>query len=895
MRQTQSPGAHGRNINARKSMCDPTVGAGLALSLVELGRSWTCTAARLVTAIDPSKTLGTWAFRYPARRPPKPRGARWPAILLTILLSANVRPHPLLAHFPSEQPSPASSLRDGPGAKPRTPQSAVPLLGCFDSEGAIGAILPHPQQLPPIPPELQNADTTVTVRADSQQKIGEDYTLKGHVVISFRDMEVQADQVSYDHSSGGVLAKGHVTFSDPRAHLEAEEAHYNLVTEKGWFTHARGYVRASAVRRGNVLESPSPFYVSAERLEALEENTYQLDRGKVSLCDDQAKGWSLETRSARLEVGDKVVAHGTLFRFLRVPMLYAPVLVSSARHEPRQTGFLIPQLGSSAQKGFIIGEGFFWAINPSVDLLLGVTNYSQRGVAPSGRLRARPSETSEVTAEFFTIDDRGFGPNRQNRASGESVLAQGRAADLGYGFRGVLDVYYINSLAFQSTWAPSFTQAVSPEVHQNGFLTRNSGAYSTSVLVSRNQDFLSTSQAPGNSILIRQVPSFSFSGMDHQLGSSPFYFALDTSAAGVARSQPGFATQDFTDRLDFYPGVTLRLKPFWGFHLTPSLGARVTHYGTSVTPQLDPFTRLLGEFAVDLRPPSLEKVLAQPHWGQRFKHVIEPDISYRLVRVRDPEEVQRVVRFDQIDTLAQTSEFEYSLTSTILMRKDVPEGQPDQDAPPPAHELLSLRLAQKYYFDPTFAGALVPGQLLVFEPTLSLTGFAFAEGRHLSPLVGVLKFAPFSDYDTELKADISPYAGFLDAGITSRVRRGPVALSVTDFYVSRTESLINSPPSTLPSQVTPFNLLRTLFIFGDVNRKGFSGATGVDYNFVLGIAHNIIGQASYNFGCFAFDFEYQYFELGTLRRGNSFRFALALANVGTFGNLKQRDRLRISQ
>ncbi len=758
----------------------------------------------------------------------------------------------------------------------------------------MAAILPNPQQLPPIPPELQNPDTTVTIRADSQQKIGEVYTLKGHVVISYRDMDVQADRVTYDHASGDVQAEGHVTFSDPKAHLEADEAHYNVLTEKGWFTHARGYVRASAMRRRDVLVSPSPFYVSADRIEALQENTYQLDRGKVSLCDDQAKGWSLETRSARLEVGDKVVTHGTLFRFLRVPMLYAPVLVSSARYEPRQTGFLIPQIGSSAQKGFIIGDGFFWAINPSVDLLLGVTNYSQRGVAPSGRFRARPSDTSEISAEFFAIDDRGFGPNRENQASGESVLAQGEAADLGYGFRGVLDVYYINSLAFQSTWAPSFTQAVSPEVHQNGFLARNFGPYSASFLVSRDQDFLSTSQAPGNSILIWKAPSFSFSGIDHQLGISPFYLAFDTSAAGAAREQPGFSTQNLADRLDFHPVLTFRSKPFWGFHLTPSVGARVTQYGTSLTPHLDPLTRLLGEFAVDLRPPSLEKVLAQPHWGHHFKHVIEPDIRYRLVRVQDPEEVQRVVRFDELDTFAQTSEFEYSLTNTILMRKDTPESQTDQDAPPPAHELLSLRLAQKYYFDPTFGGAFVPGQLVVFEPTLSLSGFAFAQGRHLSPVVGVLKFEPFSDYDTEVRADVSPYAGFLDVGITSRVRRGPVALAVTDFYVSRTESLINLPPSTLPSQVSPFNLLRTLFIFGDVNRKGLSGAAGVDYNFVLGIAHNIIGQASYNFGCFALDFEYQYFELGTLRRGNSFRFALALANVGTFGNLKQRDRLRIN-
>jgi LPS-assembly protein len=833
---------------------------------------------------------------WPGQTPTSPKAKLSVAFLAMVLLTY-VGKGPALAQTSSEERQlsfSTANLSDGPGMEFQAARKSAPLLGCFSTQDAIAAILSGGQQLPPIPPEFQNPETTVTFRADSQQKIGETYKLKGHVVISYRDMEVRADDATYDHTSGEVVAVGHVTFSDPRSHLEADEGHYNFVTQKGWFANARGFVRSSAVPRRNVMVSQSPFYISAEKLEALGENTYRLDSGKVSLCEDEAKGWSLQARSARLELGDKLVTHGTLFRFLSLPLFYAPVLVSSAEREPRQTGFLIPTIGTSSQKGFTIGDGFFWAINPSVDLLLGVTNYSARGVAPSGRFRARPSETSDIMAEFFSIDDRGFGPDRETKASGESVLVQGGAADLAYGFRGVVDVYYINSQAFQSTWAPSFTQAVSPEVYQNGFLTKNFGAYSANFYVSRDQDFLSTSQAPGNSIIIGQTPSFYFSGVDKQLGSSPFYFAFDTSASGVWRVQPGFSTQGIADRLDLHPVFTLRSKSFWGFHLTPSVGLRVTQYGTSVTVQQNPLTRLLGEFALDLRPPSLEKVLAQPHWGHRFKHVIEPDIRYSLVRVQDPEEIQHVVRIDELDTLAQTNEIEYSLTSTILMRKDAPQDQTDSDEVGSARELLSLRLAQKYYFDPTFGGALVPGELVVFEPTLDLTGFAFAQGRHLSPIVAVLKFEPFSNYDTEVKADISPYSGFLDVGLTSRVRRGPLALSVTDFYVSRTESLITSPPSTPPSQATQFNLLRTLFTFGDINRKGLSGAGGVDYNFVLGIAHNIVGQASYNFGCFGLDFEYQYYNLGTLRRGNSFRIALALANVGTFGNLKARDTLRIT-
>ncbi len=817
--------------------------------------------------------------------------------LLGVFLLAALANGTALAQIALEEgqsPSTTSIPSDGAGTRSHAARSGTPLLGCFNAQDTIAAILPQAQPAaggPAIPPELQNAQTTVTIRADSQQKTGNTYKLKGHVSISYRDMEVRADEVTYDHTSGEVVAEGRVTFTDTRAHLEADEAHYNLVTEKGWFANARGYLRAPAVARRNIMVTQSPFYLSAERVEALEENTYQLEKGKVSLCDDQAKGWSLETRRARLDLEDKVVTHGTVFRFLRVPLLYAPVLVSSAKRSPRQTGFLIPQIGNSGQKGFILGEGFFWAINPSVDLLLGVENFSRRGPAGSARLRARPSETSDLNATYFRVNDRGIGPNRENRAQGETIQAQGQVRDLGYGFRGILDVNYINSLAFQSTWAGSFTAAVTPEVHQTGFLTKNFDAYSLNFSVSRYQDFLSAQQTPGNSIVIQQTPSLSFSGIDKQVGGSPFYFDFDSSTAGLERVQPGFQTTDFVPRLDLRPQVTLRSKPLWGLHLTPSAGLRATYYGTSLTSNRDPLTRLLAELSFDLRPPSLEKVLAKPYRGRRFKHVIEPDVRYRLVRAEDAQQIPDIVRFDQIDTLAETNEIEYSLTNLILIRKDAPPGQEDTAS---AHELISLRLSQKYYFDPTFGGALQPGSVF-WEPTLSVTGFAFAQGRRLSPVVSVLKFSPFSDYDTELRADISPSGGVRDAGITSRVRRGELALAVTDFYISRAATLIATQASPGASTSTSFNLLRAVFTYGDINRKGLSGAAGVDYNFVQRVTHAVTGQVSYNFGCFGLDFEYQYFGLGALRHENVFRMALSLANVGSFGTLKQRDKLRILQ
>lgn len=731
--------------------------------------------------------------------------------------------------------------------------------------------------------------STVTVSSISQEKNGDVSILRGNVVVTYKEMRLTADLASYNQSTGEVVAKGHVTYNDPTAHLEAVELHYNVATEKGWFLNGKGYLRSHVKHRRGVIETQNPFYVQARIVERLNELSYKITDGRVTTCPCESTGWSISTRSASVKVGDKVIARNNMFHFLRVPVLYAPVLVDSISPRPRQSGFLLPTIGNSSQKGFTIGDGFYWAMNRSADLTLGAVDYAKRGIGGIGEFRARPSADSSFDVSAFGVNDRGPTRSPALAAPGESIRAIGNADHFWAGFRGVVNVDYASSLAFREAFANNFTQAVTSEARQMGFLTKNFNAYSANFYISRYQNFLSTVGGAANSITIRHTPSFSFSGMDRQVGHTPLFFSFDTSAGAVSRTQPDFETPNFSDRFNLHPELTLRMKPFWHFHLTPSGGVWLTRYGASLKPNRSGVDRLMGDFTLDLRPPSLEKVFARPIGGYLVKHVVEPDIQYRLVRATDPQDIMDVVRFDALDTMAETNEIEYALTNSILVRKDVAPGQPI----PQAHELVSLRLSQIYYFDPTFDGALQPGKNIVWQPTAALTGFAFAQGRNLSPLVSVLKLAPSSSYDTELRADFSPNGGgVLNAGITSNVHRGLVGVSLTDFFINRTAAQLTPVLPTTPlSQIPSFNLLRTLVTYGNMDHNGFSGAAGVDYNFVERVAHQTVGQAGYRFSCFAVNVEYRRFSLGPLRRENEFRVAISLANVGTFGNLRQNERL----
>ena len=479
----------------------------------------------------------------------------------------------------------------------------------------------------------------------------------------------------------------------------------------------------------------------------------------MTTCECAKKGWLLSARQARVTVGDKVVAHDAVFRFLGIPIFYFPIVVDSIAREPRQTGFLLPNIGNSTQKGYIVGDGFFWAINPSADLMLGVEDYSKRGLAERGEFRAKPSQNADFTVQYFGVNDKDS--NVSLRAPGESIHAVGKDDDIGDGFRAVANVDYVNTMAFRITWSGTYTEAVSSEAVQSGFVTKNWDAYSFNVSAERYEDFLSTQLVPANAVIIRHLPSIQFAGEDREIGDSPVYFSFETSVDAVGRTEPGLTLPLLEDRLDFHPQFLLRPKEFWHFRFIPSIGFRATRYGASLAPDHTPVNRLLAEIGLDLRPPSLEKVFANSYRGYRLKHVIEPDIQYHLVRAHDPEDILDIIRFDAMDIFTETNEVEYSLTNSILARKDVPDNSPDI---PQARDIFSWRISQKYYFDPTFGGALVPGQNNVFASTIDLTGFAFEHGQRFSPIDSVFKFAPFSNYDTEIRTDMSPSGSRRRAG-----------------------------------------------------------------------------------------------------------------------------------
>ena len=403
---------------------------------------------------------------------------------------------------------------------------------------------------------------------------------------------------------------------------------------------------------------------------------------------------------------------------------------------------MIPDTAENSSKGLVLGDAYYWAPTDWMDTTIGANYYSKRGWEQNGDLRMRPWEDAKLDATYFGVEDRGLPqptgpPINQGGHEGKMLFT----ALLPHGWRAVADLDNLTSLTFRLAWSETFVQAVNSEVRNNAFLTNNFSGFSLNFAASSYQNYLTAT--PQTSITLRSAPEARFSSVDQApFQRLPFYFSFEGFTGAVSRSEDvtPFATPAFVERSEFAPTVAVPLH--WGPYLsvTPSFTFRSTYYGGQMQDGAyvgQGFFRETQEFSVDLRPPTLERIWVRSN--AKWKHVVEPDIVYTYVNgVND---FGRFVRFDEDDTLTDTNQVEYGVTQRLYRR----------NADGDAQEIASWRIAQEYYFDPTFGGALVNGQRNVFQATDSFTAFAFADTpRNTSPILSDLRIDPGKHYDAEL-------------------------------------------------------------------------------------------------------------------------------------------------
>ncbi|MCU1268888.1 MAG: Organic solvent tolerance protein OstA-like protein [Acidobacteriaceae bacterium] len=220
------------------------------------------------------------------------------------------------------------------------------------------------------------------------------------------------------------------------------------------------------------------------------------------------------------------------------------------------------------------------------------------------------------------------------------------------------------------------------------------------------------------------------------------------------------------------------------------------------------------------------------------------------------------------------------------------QADPRQTCPPQpdTREIISWELAQKYFLDPTFGGAVIPGRTNVFTSTVNLTGIAFlTEPRHLSPVISRLRIGTTRSSDLEWDADYDFLAG--------RVNSSTFLFNYHFglFTVGLGDAFLNVPGEITNTSVAPvaqkFNQFRTGLGYGSGGRRGFSVATSLGFDAEVGQVQYGSVQMAYNWDCCGVNVEYRRFALASVRNENQYRFTFSLANVAAFGNMRRGERL----
>ncbi len=750
---------------------------------------------------------------------------------------------------------------------------------------------------------------TQTVSGPKEARV---FIYEGNVDARIGTYRLQADKVTVYEATNKLVAEGNVVFDQgEQQRITGTRAEWNYKSKTGFFVNSTGY--------SNQTEDGTRIYFTADRVERISLDTIVVTNAQLTACDEDVPKWSFHAKRAKIKTNDRMRASSPTLRVKGVPVLYMPYVSVSIKRKDRASGFLTPTFGGSGEKGFRFSSAYYRTLGRSADVTIRSDLYASRGIGLGADLRTRANSRSYFNLGFYAVKDRILGPKADAAhpdQGGSSFYVDG-VHYFPNGFIAAADVNITSNLSYRQVFSDNIQQAISPEERSQVFVNKDYGDYSFNFLARTQVTSLPTSR-----IRIRELPSITIEKRPSPLSflkKIPVYFSFEGAAGGMSRKETvddlvAFRSQvggdpiispSLVQRLDFQPRVSLPLS-LAGFNVTATAGARVTFYSNTLDPATRNvlsanLTRGYGEFELDVRPPALARDFKHRSGAFFFRHVIEPYLVYR--KISGINEFDRVIRFDYNDAIAETNEIEFGLTNRFFTRRSTEnvssaaaratrkgERTPLSTQP---YEALTITVRGKYFFDPYFGGALIPGQRNQFYPINTLSGFSYGGiPRRFSPLNVEARYRPRTDIFVDLRTDLDTRDGGLRAISTTFGINRSLVQAFQSFYYTRAIALVgnlsqfgdangNEPGTQRGSQWSP-----SIFL-GDRGHGLFGGASYFfDFQTRPGKGRGSLISSTvtvgYTWDCCAVTVQNYTFDVG-VRKENRLVFSFRLNGIGTFG------------
>ncbi len=737
-----------------------------------------------------------------------------------------------------ERHNPATGAPAAPGAAPKGPPGAGANRMDFNLKFEDGATA---------------AGSAVTF----DYKRNDYAVLTGNVQVHYQDLELSGDHVEIDLTSKQVVAQGNVILDQGPKRLTGTTLNFDLDTKTGKMLEATAYVAPD-------------YYFSGVEVDKTGDDTYEVLDGLFTSCVQKNPDWSFHLGRARVEVEGYAHMRNVTFRVKELPLFYTPWLLYPAKKD-RASGMLMPSIHSSGRRGPSLGLAYFQTLGQSFDDTIHVEPYFRGYLGVGDEFRYHPTEGTWGDITSYGVKD----PADSGKFRWK-VRADHDTEDLPFGMRMVLQYQKYSDFNYLRDFEHDFDTSSLRFIDSRGFLTGNWGPNLLNILVNDRQILFNNGTDFVSDVDQKKLPEVEYQLRSTKLGPTPFYLQMDNFLDYLDINRPSSYSGQY-GRIDLFPQLTLPVNTFSWLNFSLTGGYRYTFYQKSLAtvfttaPGVPPVTtetqtlantslhRALPYGSAELVGPSFSKIFEKEIAKfAKFKHVIEPRVTYTYFGPFSDFRQLALPQFDQIDAPLSTNNVRVALDNRLLAKS----GEENASA----REILLFEVSRMYSYD-----AKVP-----LEESLDLTRRSSA-----SPWDFLLRFNPSER--TSLKGEVQ-YSGLFG-------RIAATSLS-TDVGLPGNQLVgltwfTNYLPETRITESNQILLNTALNIIPQ--KLSLQAQVGWD------VQNHLVGQQYYAINwsgqCYGLRFEVRQFKalIGPRLSDTSIRFSLSLKNIGTVLDLNNRS------
>ncbi len=256
---------------------------------------------------------------------------------------------------------------------------------------AIGFFGPSISRAEDKPKSRSKDNVPVEVVADNIQydKDHKKITGKGNVVVTYKQLKLQADQAEVFTDTKKAHAEGHVTVFDGSSTLSGDKGDYDLGSHSGSFANGTGY--------------QYPWYAKGEEIEQISKDEIRIKNGKATTCNLERPHYDIIAKNVTVYPNDKIVLRNAFFRILGKKVFWIPYLTIPLddRHSPIEI-----KTGYSSNYGFYVMTAKDFSLSKDVKLKGHVDYRTKRGIAGGADLSYHLKNFGRGKIITYVVDDK---------------------------------------------------------------------------------------------------------------------------------------------------------------------------------------------------------------------------------------------------------------------------------------------------------------------------------------------------------------------------------------------------------------------------------------------------------------------------------------------------------